>query len=325
MHKNSRVISMFAAVMVSVLVLGSEASAQVKEEAPAEEVQEEKPPVEETGIGATLEGESFRADGRTGTVTCDPTRGQLYFAARGIAAGQFPGTFIEEGFISFDPNPAGAKIFDMKMWFVVADAFGKEKTVTGSTFLSGGVARCALDTKTAVTTFSATVYLKYQASMGGIPDYGEATLDLGGSFFKSGQEPGELLALKFTQIFHSSSLVISTLGKVTGGGSILQGEGGRGVTFGFNANNTDKGMKGSGSIIDHSVGTTVKIREVTTLAVAGTHATILGTAEVNGVVEDYRIDVDDLGEPGADGDTFKIVTNTYGTAGILTGGNIQIH
>ena len=112
---------------------------------------------------------------------------------------------------------------------------------------------------------------------------------------------------------------------MTGGGNIQQTAGGRGVTFGFNAQNTDKGMKGSGSIIDHSMGTTVKIREVTTLIIAGTRATILGTAEVNGVVENYRIDVDDLGEPGADSDSFRIVTDTYGTAGILTGGNIQIH
>jgi hypothetical protein len=312
---NSRVISLFVAAMVSVLVLGSEANAQVKEE--------EKPPAEEAGTGA-LEGEIFRAGGRAGTVTCDPINGELHFVASGEAVGPVPGLFVEEGFISFDPNPAGAKIYSVKIFFSITDVFGKEQFVSGYKFLRGGQARCAVD-KTGVTIFSATAFLTYEATVGRIPDNGEATLDLDGSFEFSGQKPGELLALKFTEIFHSSSFVISTLGKVTGGGSILQAEGGRGVTFGFNANNTDKGMKGSGSIIDHSVGTTVKIREVTTLAVSGTHATILGMAEVNGVVEKFRIDVDDLGEPGADGDTFKIVTDTYGTAGILTGGNIQIH
>lgn len=323
MHKNSftnsRVLSMFVAAMVSVLVLGSEANAQVKEE-------EKPPPAEENVEGKTLEGEIFQSGkGGTGFVTCDPDRGELSFGVDGVAVGPFPGTFFEKGHISFDPNPKGAKVLFLETSFALLGAFEKERSVSGSMFLRGGVAHCALDRATDVTTFSATVFLKYEATLGGIPDNGEATLDLGGSFIKSGQYPGELMSLKFTQIFHSSSFVISTFGKVTGGGSILQAEGGRGVTFGFNANNTDKGMKGSGSIIDHSVGTTVKIREVTTLAVAGTHATILGTAEVNGVVEKFRIDVDDLGEPGADGDTFKIVTDTYGTAGILTGGNIQIH
>ena len=45
---------------------------------------------------------------------------------------------------------------------------------------------------------------------------------------------------------------------------------------------------------------------------------------MNGVVESYRIDVDDLGEPAVT-DTFRIHTNTYDAAGVLGGGNIQIH
>jgi hypothetical protein len=315
--KNSRLISMALAAIVSVLLFGSEANAQDK---PLAE--------EEIGTGATLEGETFQGSGGQGSVvTCDPKSGQLSFGVQGAAVGPFPGVFLEQGFISFDPDPAGATILSVKISFAIIDAAGTRKLATGEKFLREGTAGCVFDERTGVTTFSATVFLDYAAVIddGGIPDSGEATLDLGGSFFKSGENPGELLALKFTEIFHSSNFVISTLGKVTGGGSILQTQGGRGVTFGFNAQNTDKGMKGSGSIIDHSVGTTVKIREVTTLAIDSTHATILGTAEVNGVVENFRIDVDDLGEPGADSDSFKIVTDTYGTAGILTGGNIQIH
>ena len=321
--KNSRLISMALAAIVSVLLFGSEANAQDKP--PLEE--EIKPPAEEEiGTGATLESETFQGSGGQGSVvTCDPRSGQLSFGVRGAATGPFPGTFVENGFIGFDP--ATSKIVELTITFAIIDEAGTRKLATGDKFLREGKAGCALDERTGVTTFSATVFLDYKAFIddGGIPDSGEATLDLGGSFQFSGQKPGELMALKFTEIFHSSNFVISTLGKVTGGGNILQTQGGRGVTFGFNAQNTDKGMKGSGSIIDHGVGTTVRIREVTTLAMAGTHATILGTAEVNGVVENFRIDVDDLGEPGTDSDSFKIVTDTYGTAGILTGGNIQIH
>jgi hypothetical protein len=57
-----------------------------------------------------------------------------------------------------------------------------------------------------------------------------------------------------------------------------------------------------------------------------THATFFGHATVNGVATDYRIDVDDLREPGAGWDTFKIQTASGYTAnGLLATGNIQIH
>jgi hypothetical protein len=59
---------------------------------------------------------------------------------------------------------------------------------------------------------------------------------------------------------------------------------------------------------------------------AGTHATFFGNATVNGVPTTYRIDVDDLGEPGAGRDTFRVQTaGGYSAGGVLTHGNIQIH
>ena len=84
-------------------------------------------------------------------------------------------------------------------------------------------------------------------------------------------------------------------------------------------------MKGSGVIIDHNLGTKVKILDVTLFGIAGSHATFVGRAEVNSVVENYRIDVDDLGEPGTGVDAIRIITDTYATGGTLTGGNIQVH
>ncbi len=46
---------------------------------------------------------------------------------------------------------------------------------------------------------------------------------------------------------------------------------------------------------------------------------------MNGVAT-YRIDVDDLAEPGAGRDTFKIQTaNGYTVGGVLLRGNIQVH
>jgi hypothetical protein len=63
---------------------------------------------------------------------------------------------------------------------------------------------------------------------------------------------------------------------------------------------------------------------VDTLVVTATQATFSGTASVNGTAERYRIDVEDNGEPGI-GDTFAIAAPDYSAAGVLAGGNIQIH
>jgi hypothetical protein len=47
---------------------------------------------------------------------------------------------------------------------------------------------------------------------------------------------------------------------------------------------------------------------------------------LNGAATTYRIDVDDLAEPGRNRDTFRIQLATgYAASGTLTGGNIQIH
>ena len=58
----------------------------------------------------------------------------------------------------------------------------------------------------------------------------------------------------------------------------------------------------------------------------GTGATFFGNATVNGTATNYRIDVDDLREPGAGNDAFTIRTeNGYTAGGILSRGNVQIH
>jgi hypothetical protein len=52
---------------------------------------------------------------------------------------------------------------------------------------------------------------------------------------------------------------------------------------------------------------------------------IFGHATVNGADTTYRIDVQDIGEPGAGVDSFTIVTASgYFAGGLLKGGNIQV-
>lgn len=267
----------------------------------------------------TLEGETFQgAEIRNAKISCDPTVGRIDFALQGVAVGPYPGTFTETGTLTFDPvlglTTGGA------FGFTVSNEAGTV-TVTGKKSPLDGKALCTID-RTGITTIIATVpTLDHSALVDVSQDSGQATLDLFASIDKS----VGLTALKFTEIFHSSNLVRSTFGKITGGGNISQAGGGSGVTFGFNAQNTENGFKGSGTIIDHNAGINVKILDVVTFSISGTHGTFIGRAEVNGIEERYRIDVDDLGEPGTGMDSFKIVTDTYGTGGILAGGNIQVH
>ena len=66
---------------------------------------------------------------------------------------------------------------------------------------------------------------------------------------------------------------------------------------------------------------------ITAVLVTATHAQIIGKATINGAGSfDFAIDVDDLGEPGANVDKFGIqVSNGYARSGTLSGGNIQVH
>lgn len=115
-----------------------------------------------------------------------------------------------------------------------------------------------------------------------------------------------------------------SFGKVTGGGRIGTGPGG--LTFAVEAKSFADGVKGGCTVVDHATGTMVKCGDVTNFVRTGTHATFFGNATVNGLPTTYRIDVDDLAEPGIGQDTFHIETGSgYAAGGVLTAGNVQIH
>jgi hypothetical protein len=120
-------------------------------------------------------------------------------------------------------------------------------------------------------------------------------------------------------------LPASTPGQVTGGGQIMMPPTDK-VSFGFNAQSDGTTTKGNCNVIDHDKRIHIKCDNVQALVVAGTHATFFGQADQDGVTTNYRIDVDDLADPGAGRDTFKIQTDQgYVAGGPLTAGNIQIH
>jgi hypothetical protein len=272
-------------------------------------------------IVPTLEGETFQNSNRANSnVQCsaDPTKGgQITFSIEGEAVGPQRGTFIETGTIFFDSS---GMVTGGGITFTVVSEDGT--LAKGTKRALDGTAFCTIDKLTGVTTLGASIpTLEYSADVRGSFDTGTATLSL----FASIDPKFGLSTLQFTEIFHSSNVVQSTPGKVTGGGNIVPSDRNTGLTFGFNAQNTDNGMKASGTVIDHNAGVKVKILDVETFVISGTHATFTGKAEVNGVVEKYQIDVDDLAEPGARLDSFRIVTDSYGGGGTLSGGNIQIH
>lgn len=110
-------------------------------------------------------------------------------------------------------------------------------------------------------------------------------------------------------------------GKVTGGGWITSDK----HSFGFNARYATGMSQPEGHLTyqDKRAKVAIKSTAITTLSVVGTHATIEGTAVMNGTERPFRLEVDDFGEPGRT-DTFAITAGNYSAGGVLNGGNIQI-
>jgi YVTN family beta-propeller protein len=122
------------------------------------------------------------------------------------------------------------------------------------------------------------------------------------------------------------TLPTTTSGQTAGGGQVANAAQNDQVAFGFTAKSSSSGVKGECSVVDPSTNTKVKCLDATTLVQTATHATFFGNATVNGVATSYRIDVDDLAEPGDGRDTFKIQTASgYTVGGVLIRGNIQVH
>lgn len=113
----------------------------------------------------------------------------------------------------------------------------------------------------------------------------------------------------------------STAGKVTGGGTLDTPER---PNFGFNVDAKGGSVRGNVNVVDRN-GVHFKSTSVTSLVVAGTKAIARGTGVVGNVAVTFRLEADDLGEPGTS-DRFDLqLSNGYGVSGVLSGGNIQIH
>jgi Mg-chelatase subunit ChlD len=116
--------------------------------------------------------------------------------------------------------------------------------------------------------------------------------------------------------------------KVTYGGRIKAANGDR-ATFGGNATAPTQGQE---EYQDHGPAADMNVHSIEVQAVTcnadGTAASIFGTATIDGAgMFNFRIDVQDNGEPGTGTDRYRIRLSNGYDSGLqtLAGGNIQIH
>jgi Bacterial Ig-like domain (group 1) len=120
--------------------------------------------------------------------------------------------------------------------------------------------------------------------------------------------------------------------KISNGGWIVTDDGDRG-SFGGNAKESSTGTDtGQEEYQDHGPAEPMDVHSLNVLAITCntnlTQASIFGQAQIDGSgTHDYRIDVQDNGEPGKLIDRYRIRLDTGYDSGdhILRGGNVQIH
>ncbi len=117
--------------------------------------------------------------------------------------------------------------------------------------------------------------------------------------------------------------------EISNGGWIIAENGDR-AGFGGNAKSNESGeTQGQQQYQDHGPAQHLKMQSINVLAIVcdgSTRASIFGQATINGLdLFNYRIDVQDLGEPGRGQDTYRLRLEVYDSGEqILRGGNIQV-
>src|SRR5215213_362446 len=117
--------------------------------------------------------------------------------------------------------------------------------------------------------------------------------------------------------------------EITNGGSIIAANGDR-ATFGGNAKaNAGGEVQGQQEYLDHGPVERLTMHSINVLAIVcdgSGRASIFGQATMNGSgIVNYRINVQDLGEPGKGQDTYWLLMDGYDSGEqTLGGGNIQI-
>lgn len=283
--------------------------------------------------------------------SCDPTVGGAFtldYTASGTATGPYPGTYFETGVVTGQVTTvddldvfANGVVTSWQATFTidspVGDVTGTKRLLTQRAFscFDGGFRGLPYDEENVNTAARVSYEAVIQTGAGAFKDSGQALDSVGGS--KCTGEPGSTAdaCADLAFAYHAEHFDISdgvlplrlgTTGKATGGGQLRSAADPlASVSFGFNVRGVERRLEGTCNVLDQQAGVHVKCLTVDSYAHVGNTATWTGTADVNGVIERYRITTQDNGEPNRGADTFFLDTATYDTGGPVTHGNVQIH
>lgn len=275
-----------------------------------------------TLTGTVLNGEANPSLG-IGAVVIDcesPGTSTVTYKVVGAALGPYPGTYEETGSFTIANGQVTAFQAEFTIESGLADIEGSKslRTSTSAVCMSNPEPGIAAFTDVAVNTSYEAIIT---TPVGTFTDEGRSAS--GAQMLTT--PDGRASAATQASLISEAPVLAPTAGHVTGGGYIGDVVHDW-VSFGFSAKSDGITVKAQCNVSDRSTGVEIRCLDSTLLSQTATHATFVGTARVNGANTGYRIDVDDLGEPGAGSDSFRIQTeNGFTAAGVLAGGNVQIH
>ena len=289
----------------------------------------------QTTLPPSLQGEFLFAGG-THEVDCPtPTGGGTYSwsVVAGIAVGPYSGTYTETGTVTFgalvlDPANVHQPILDFHVSFEIDSPLGH---VTGTKSigpnpddLRGGCGTGSSGHEFAQLEGPLVYDAQIVAVEGTFRDSGTAFIS-NSAFCPGGGEC--VLGINIESFVLSNGLLpLDTTGKATGGGQLGDVTSPAHVSFGFEVKQPELGkLQGRCVVNDSASNTRVKCLDVTSYSQVGNTATWTGHAEVNGAAENYRITVQDNGEPNQGIDTFAFHSDSYDAAGNVQYGNVQLH
>jgi hypothetical protein len=279
-------------------------------------------------VPPSLTGEQLLGLQGNGSASCDPSGiSTISYQTQGAAFGPYSGTFTEQGTVVI----AGGMVTGVDASFAIDSPAGQ---VVGTKTLrlgeTGGCINNPPESPSSTKVFAGNATLTYQATIttpiGTFGDSGRAFFGISGQCLVNETNCIVQTSENFTS--ESDVLPVDSTGKATGGGQIGPPlAGGTNVRFGFEAKRTadPTRLQGRCVVIDPASDVQVRCLDVTTYHQIGSTATWTGTATVEGDLEEYRIVVQDNGEPNQGIDTFSIKTDSFAAAGNVTRGNVQLH
>jgi hypothetical protein len=271
---------------------------------------------------------------------CDPAgTSTISWSVSGDAVGPYPGTFVETGTATIEPQDGPLAVNGILLGDIVTlDAFfsidspvgqvmGSLRMVATTASRMGGCHDLddflLADGEHRATGAYRRLFMQWGAYEALIVADGAAYLDRGRGdvllerFRGTGMQNVD--AVQGSLQSDLAEVIAAPPGRATGGGRVGD------VTFGFTALRDKSGPKGRCAVVDVPADVRVSCVDVQVIGVAGNRATISGNALFNDVPVRYWMTVVDEAESGAGADTWSIsLSNGYATGGTLSEGNVQV-